>query len=72
MARTVAVAAHTLELYRQMDLADAVMQHAHAVEAANLWVEGRAVARVPFDSIVRDLSPPDAMDSIRSGGSIDV
>ncbi len=56
-SRALAVAAHTLELYRQLDLADAVMQHAHAVKVANLWVGGKAVAQVPFAQIGQGLSP---------------
>jgi len=56
-SRAVAVAAHTLELYRQLDLADAVMHHAHPVKVANLWVRGKAVAEVPFAQIGQGLSP---------------
>jgi len=56
-SRAVAIAAHTLELYRQLDLATSVMQRAHAVKAANLWVEGKAVAHVPFAQIGQGLSP---------------
>lgn len=56
-SRAVAVAAHTLELYRQLDLADAVVARGHKVRAANLWVRGEAEARVPFAEIGEDLSP---------------
>lgn len=56
-SRAVAVAAHTLELYRQLDLADAVVAHGHKVLAANLWVRGEAEARVPFGAIGEDLTP---------------
>ena len=56
-SRAVAVAAHTLELYRQLDLADAVVAGGHKVLAANLWVRGETAARVPFEEIGKDLSP---------------
>jgi 2-polyprenyl-6-methoxyphenol hydroxylase-like FAD-dependent oxidoreductase len=56
-SRALAVAAHTLELYRQLDLADAVLERGHKVRAANLWVRGESVARVPFSAIGEDLSP---------------
>ncbi len=56
-SRALAVAAHTLELYRQLDLADAVVERGHKVAAANLWVRGKAAARVPFVTIGEDLSP---------------
>jgi 2-polyprenyl-6-methoxyphenol hydroxylase-like FAD-dependent oxidoreductase len=56
-SRAVAVAAHTLELYRQLDLADAVVEGGHKVPAVNLWVKGHAAARVPLASIGEDLSP---------------
>ncbi|MBZ9711249.1 FAD-dependent monooxygenase [Mesorhizobium sp. ESP7-2] len=56
-SRALAVAAHTLELYRQLDLADAVIARGHKVRAANLWVRGEAEARVPFAAIGEDLSP---------------
>jgi len=55
-SRAVAVAAHTLELYRQLDLADAVVARGHKVLAANLWVRGEAEARVPFGAIGEDLT----------------
>jgi 2-polyprenyl-6-methoxyphenol hydroxylase-like FAD-dependent oxidoreductase len=56
-SRALVVAAHTLELYRQLDLADAVVARGHEVPAANLWVKGEPVARVPFEAIGRGLSP---------------
>jgi 2-polyprenyl-6-methoxyphenol hydroxylase-like FAD-dependent oxidoreductase len=56
-SRAVAIAAHTLELYRQLDLADAIVKRAHQVPAANLWVRGEPAARVPFAAIGKDLSP---------------
>ena len=37
-SRALAVQARTLELYRQLDLTDAVLKHGHRVPAVNLWV----------------------------------
>jgi 2-polyprenyl-6-methoxyphenol hydroxylase-like FAD-dependent oxidoreductase len=56
-SRAVAIAAHTLELYRQLDLGDAVAERAHAVPAANLWVKGQVQARIGLAEIGADLSP---------------
>ena len=39
-SRALGVQARTLELYRQLDLTDAVVKHGHKVPAANLWVKG--------------------------------
>src|SRR5436305_5511130 len=39
-SRALAVHARTLELYRQLDLADFVVEHGHKVPAINLWVTG--------------------------------
>src|SRR5277367_4638384 len=56
-SRASAVQARTLELYRQLDLADAVVEHGHKVPAVNLWVKGEPVARLPFEKIGSDLTP---------------
>src|ERR1700674_683694 len=56
-SRALAVQARTLELYRQLDLADAVVEHGHKVPAVNLWVKGEPAARLPFESIGSDLTP---------------
>src|SRR5215472_2931656 len=56
-SRALAVQARTLELYRQLDLTDAVVRHGHKVPAVNLWVKGEPVARVPFERIASDLTP---------------
>src|SRR4030088_318282 len=47
-SRALAVQARTLELYRQLDLAEAVVAKGHKVPAVNLWVRGEATARIPF------------------------
>src|SRR5438477_10103061 len=56
-SRALAVQARTLELYRQLDLADAVVERGHKVPAVNLWVKGERAARVPFETIGEDLTP---------------
>jgi 2-polyprenyl-6-methoxyphenol hydroxylase-like FAD-dependent oxidoreductase len=56
-SRALAVQARTLELYRQLDLADAVLEEGHKVPAVNLWVRGERAARLPFETIGSDLTP---------------
>lgn len=56
-SRALAVQARTLELYRQLDLADAVVQNGHRVAAANFWVKGGPVARLPLTRIGEGLTP---------------
>jgi 2-polyprenyl-6-methoxyphenol hydroxylase-like FAD-dependent oxidoreductase len=56
-SRALAVQARTLELYRQLDLANAVIADGHLVPAFNLWVKGKPEARVPFENIAQDLTP---------------
>src|SRR5262245_56762851 len=56
-SRAVAVTARTLELYRQLDLAGAVVEAGVQVEAANLWVGGAKAARLPPGRIGEGLSP---------------
>jgi 2-polyprenyl-6-methoxyphenol hydroxylase-like FAD-dependent oxidoreductase len=56
-SRALAVQARTLELYRQLDLAAAVVEHGHKVPAVNLWVEGKQATRLPFETIGEDLTP---------------
>ena len=60
-SRALAVAARTLELYRQLDLADAVIRRAREVPGVNLWVKGEAAARVPLEEIGHGLSPYSVM-----------
>ena len=55
-SRALAVQARTLELYRQLDLADFVVGHGHKVPAVNLWVKGEPAARLPFATIGEDLT----------------
>ena len=56
-SRALAVQARTLELYSQLGLADTVVARGHKALAANLWVSGRKVARIPIGEIGNDLSP---------------
>jgi 2-polyprenyl-6-methoxyphenol hydroxylase-like FAD-dependent oxidoreductase len=55
-SRALAVHARTLELYRQLDLADFVVEHGHKVPALNLWVRGERAARLPFATVGEDLT----------------
>src|SRR5260370_37696972 len=56
-SRALAVQARTLELYRQLNLANTVVAHGHKVPAVNLWVRGEPAARIPFETIGSDLTP---------------
>src|SRR5215468_4874318 len=56
-SRAVAVQARTLELYRQVDLSDAVVEAGVKVAAANLWVGGAKAARLPLGRMGEGLSP---------------
>ncbi|HEY5290507.1 MAG TPA: FAD-dependent oxidoreductase, partial [Caulobacteraceae bacterium] len=56
-SRALAVHARTLELYRQLDLAEAVIDKGHKVPAAGLWVQGERKARISFADAGADLTP---------------
>src|ERR1700675_4405457 len=56
-SRALAVQARTLELYRQLDLTEAVVAKGHRVPAVNLWVKGKAAARIAFESVGFGLTP---------------
>jgi 2-polyprenyl-6-methoxyphenol hydroxylase-like FAD-dependent oxidoreductase len=56
-SRALAVHARTLELYRQLDLADFVLAHGHKVPAVRFWVKGVPRARISFEEIGADLTP---------------
>ena len=55
-SRALAVHARTLELYRQLDLADIVVERGHKVPAVNLWVRGEPAARIIFATVGEDLT----------------
>jgi 2-polyprenyl-6-methoxyphenol hydroxylase-like FAD-dependent oxidoreductase len=56
-SRALAVQARTLELYRQLDLTDAVLEHGHRNPAVNLWVRGKRAAHLLFETIGVGLTP---------------
>ena len=56
-SRAMAVAARTLELYRQVELADEVVARGLKVAAGNIWVGGKPAAQLPFGEIGEGLSP---------------
>src|SRR5580658_2503011 len=56
-SRALAVQARTLELYRQLDLADEVVRRGHKTPAVNLWVKGRKAAHLPFETVGQGLTP---------------
>ena len=56
-SRALAVQARTLELYRQLDLADAVVAKGHQVPGVNLWVRGEPKARISLNAMGSGLTP---------------
>ena len=56
-SRALAVQARTLELYRQLDLTDAVIAKGHQVPGVNLWVEGERKARISLKDLGTGLTP---------------
>jgi 2-polyprenyl-6-methoxyphenol hydroxylase-like FAD-dependent oxidoreductase len=56
-SRALAVQARTLELYRQIGLAAAVVERGVRLVAVRLWVAARKVARVPVGDMGAGLSP---------------
>src|SRR6201995_182614 len=56
-SRALAVQARTLELYRQLDLTDAVIARGHRVPAGNFWIRGERKARIQLDGIGKGLTP---------------
>src|SRR5246500_1172390 len=55
-SRALAVQARTLELYRQLDLTDAVVARGHRVPAGNFWIKGERKARIPLENIGKGLT----------------
>ena len=56
-SRALAVQARTLEFYRQVGLADAVVESGVKIAGVNLWVRGAKAARVPLQMIGESLTP---------------
>src|SRR5689334_2266791 len=56
-SRALAVQARTLEFYRQIGLAAAVVERGRKVIAVNLWVHGTRSARAVFGELGEGISP---------------
>ena len=56
-SRALAVSARTLELYRQVGMADALTGGGVKVPGANFWVQGKKVARLSLERIGEGLTP---------------
>ena len=56
-SRALAVHARTLELYRQVGIADEVVAHGLKFGGVNMWVRGAHVARIDLSSMGQGLSP---------------
>jgi 2-polyprenyl-6-methoxyphenol hydroxylase-like FAD-dependent oxidoreductase len=56
-SRALAIQARTLELYRQLDLTDEVLDAGHKVPGINLWVRGKHQTRVSFADFAGDVTP---------------
>src|SRR6201987_2117994 len=56
-SRALAVQARTLELYRQLALAEAVIARGHRGPAVNLWVQGERKAHVSLNDMGTGLTP---------------
>ena len=56
-SRALAVQARTLEFYRQVGIAHAVVESGVKVAGVNLWVKGAKAARVPLEDIGKSVTP---------------
>ncbi|HEY2253763.1 MAG TPA: FAD-dependent monooxygenase [Planctomycetaceae bacterium] len=56
-SRALAVQARTLEFYRQLDIADAVVDGGVKIAGVNLWVKSAQAARVPLQKIGEGRTP---------------
>jgi len=56
-SRAIAVQARTLELYRQIELADPVVDRGRKMAAINLWAAGKQVSRAVFGDMGAGISP---------------
>src|SRR5947207_9826311 len=56
-SRALAVQARTLEFYRQLGFAEAVVAGGVKIAGVNLWVHGERAARLPLGRIGEGLSP---------------
>ncbi len=55
--KALGVQARTLEIYARLGIAERALELGRRASGANMWVNGRRVARVPLGDIGRDLSP---------------
>jgi 2-polyprenyl-6-methoxyphenol hydroxylase-like FAD-dependent oxidoreductase len=55
--RALGVQARTLEIYQRLGIVDQALALGTRADGANLWIEGRRAARVPFGDIGGSLSP---------------
>src|SRR6201985_2813856 len=60
-SRALAGQARTLEFYRQIGIAEAIVDGGHKVGAVNLWVSGKMVTQVNLHDIGLGLGPYDYM-----------
>jgi 2-polyprenyl-6-methoxyphenol hydroxylase-like FAD-dependent oxidoreductase len=56
-SRALAVQARTLELYRQIDLAEAVVANGHRVLVGNFWVKGARKAGISLSALGAGVTP---------------
>jgi 2-polyprenyl-6-methoxyphenol hydroxylase-like FAD-dependent oxidoreductase len=56
-SRALAVQARTLEFYRQVGLADAVVERGHKLLAGNIWVSGAHASRFVLGAMGEGISP---------------
>ncbi len=56
-SRALAVQARTLEFYRQLGIAEDVVERGVKIQAANLWVRGEKAAHLPIGDIGEGVSP---------------
>ncbi len=56
-SRALAVQARTLELYRQLDLTDAVIARGHRTPGGNFWIAGERKARISLEGIGKGATP---------------
>lgn len=56
-SRALVVHARILELYRQLDLTDVMLEHGHKLPAANVWVGGQRRAHIALGEFGRGMTP---------------
>ncbi len=56
-SRALAVQARTLEFYRQVGIADELVEEGVRVAAINLWARGERAARVPLENLGAEATP---------------